>query len=104
MSAEPVKPSRRRTLPHLRSGGSPLAAAQATLEEVSRALETAIIIREITGLGPVRVDATFIYDRVSIDVVAEGETESAALRELARMAIEFRGQDQQWFLRFGLGA
>jgi hypothetical protein len=104
MSAEPIKPTRRRILPHRQPGVSPLAAAQEMLEEIGRALETTILVREVSGVGPVRVDATFIYGRVSMEVVAEGPTESGALRELARKAITFRAQDQQWFLRYGLGA
>ena len=97
-----MKTTRRRMLPHRRPGTSALAGAQAMLEDVSRALETAIVVREVSGVGPVRIDATLIYGRVSMDVVAEGQTESGALRELARKAILFRGQDQQWFLRYGL--
>ncbi len=104
MSTQPRPSGRtRRTLPHRHPGPSPHAEAQAMLEEVGRALDTAIIVRDVTGIGPVTVTATLIYGRVSLDVTVEGETESGALRELARKAIGFRGQDQQWFLRYGLG-
>jgi hypothetical protein len=100
----PMQPARRRTLAHRHPGPSPVEAARLTLTEIGAALETAIVIRSVEGIGPVRIDATFIYGRVSMEVVAEGQTESAALKELARKAIRFRAQDQQWFLRYGLGA
>ena len=72
------------------------------LEEVGRAVDIAIIVRDVTGIGPVTVAASLIYAHVALDVTVEGETESGALRELAREAIEVRGQDPQWFLRYGL--
>jgi hypothetical protein len=96
--------ARRRTLAHRHPGPTPAEAAMRTLTEIGAALEVTIVVRSVEGIGPVRIDATFIYGRVSMDVVAEAQTESAALKELARKVIRFRAQDQQWFLRYGLGA
>lgn len=99
-----MKTTGRRILPHRRPEAAQLAAAHRVLREIGDKLEMIIVVRSIDGVGPVRIEGAFIYGRVAMDVVAEGPTESAALRELARKAIAFRGADQQWFLRYGLGS
>lgn len=99
--------ARRRRLPHLRSArdrASRLDAAYELIDRVGRALEMTILVRDVLAGEPVRVLGTFIHGRSSVEVAVEGATEAAALAELARKAATFRGRDEQWFLRYGLGA
>jgi hypothetical protein len=99
--------ARRRRLPHLRSARdwpSRLDTAYDFIDRVRTALEMTILVRDVLAGDPVRVLGTFIHGRSSVEVVAEGATEAAALVELARKAALFRGRDEQWFLRYGLGA
>ena len=95
--------SPRRRLPHLRPV-SPVLAARRMLDEIGGALSMAIVIRSVEGLGPVTIEASVIYGRASADFKVSAATESAALREIGRRAITWRGADEQWFLRYGLGA
>jgi hypothetical protein len=74
------------------------------IDEVGEALSMAIVIRSVDGLGPVKIEASVIYGRLAAEINVTAPTEAAALRELARRAVIWRGADQQWLLRYGLGA
>ena len=96
-------PPRRRILPHRRPGRSPVLEARHLLDVIGEALGMAIVIRDVDGLGPVRIRATLILGRTSTSETVEGPTEAAALRALARRACLVSGRDEQWLMRYGLG-
>ncbi len=101
-----MQTDRRRRLPHRDHPTAPpdaTAAAYDLIDRIATSLEMAILVHDVDGEGPVHVRGSFIYGRVNADAQADGATEAAAITELARKAVIFRGRDEQWFLRYGLG-
>jgi len=85
------------------SAGDPADAARAMLADLGRALDVAILVHDIEGEGPVTLRGAVLYGSDALDVTLEAPSEAEALVELGRRALRFRGADESWIRRYGLG-